>query len=82
MRSERFPTARLGNFTHVQKRLVRERDGDVCRRCGSTENTEVDHIVPCHLGGTSEIENGQVLCRTCHREKTDEELRAAFSRAS
>jgi 5-methylcytosine-specific restriction endonuclease McrA len=82
MRSVRFPTARLGNFTWTQKRKIRERDGGVCQRCGSTEDPEVDHIVPCHLGGKNNLANGQVLCRTCHRQKTDAELRAAFGRAA
>src|SRR5215472_18250081 len=29
-----------------------------------------DHVVPCGLGGEATLENAQVLCEPCHRDKT------------
>lgn len=40
-----------------------------CAHCKSTENLEVDHIRPVSLGGSSERDNLQALCRTCNRSK-------------
>lgn len=34
---------------------------------------EVDHIVPRSQGGTDELDNLQVLCGRCHREKSEGE---------
>jgi len=34
---------------------------------------DVDHIVACNKGGTSNIDNGMALCLNCHRVKTNYE---------
>lgn len=62
--------------------------GGKCVRCGGTENLEVDHIDselktvnPSKLWSLSdsnpkkieELKNCQVLCYTCHKEKTRSE---------
>ncbi|MEU4920280.1 HNH endonuclease [Streptomyces parvus] len=41
-----------------------------CQACGAGERLEVDHIVPVSRGGTSTLDNAQVLCQPCHRAKT------------
>lgn len=57
-----------------------------CRQCGSTENLELDHIDPTqkvthHVWSLNkeererELAKCQVLCKTCHREKTNAMLR-------
>jgi 5-methylcytosine-specific restriction protein A len=43
-----------------------------CRRCGD-QATEVDHIVPTFRGGSSERDNLQALCTSCHQAKTTTE---------
>lgn len=48
---------------------VMERDGNCCRECQSTTDLEIDHVVPISRGGSGEIENLQVLCRSCNRKK-------------
>lgn len=44
------------------RRRIGLRDEWTCRRCGLvTENGEVDHIVPLHLGGRETDENREWL---------------------
>lgn len=67
-------------------RIVAHRDGEVCRECGKTaaelyelddrklnynNPLELDHIVPVHKGGGGMwLDNYQILCYKCHRDKT------------
>jgi HNH endonuclease len=73
-----FPTAEQADLEEVTARkqipesvraAVIVRDGGHCRRCGSTRNLEVDHIVARSRGGSSEEDNLQALCRRCNRRK-------------
>ena len=34
-----------------------------------------DHIIPIHIGGKTTIENMQLLCVSCHRQKSARELK-------
>lgn len=54
------------------RKLVLLRDGHKCVLCGSEENLEVDHILPCktHPHLICDVNNGRVLCKPCHK-KTD-----------
>ncbi|MFD4608290.1 HNH endonuclease [Streptomyces sp. NPDC058440] len=54
---------------------VLARDRFICQRCSSRERLEVDHIVPVARGGSWELTNLWVLCRSCHRLKTYNEDR-------
>lgn len=45
------------------------RDGGRCRNCHSSNNLELDHLVPVSKGGRSEESNLQTLCRRCNRRK-------------
>jgi hypothetical protein len=49
--------------------FVFERDGEVCRYCGRTENLSVDHVVPRCQGGGDQLENLVVACRSCNSRK-------------
>lgn len=50
--------------------IILEQDDFTCQICGDTDGPlEIDHIVPLALGGTNDIENLQVLCRSCNRRK-------------
>lgn len=50
---------------------VYKRDGGRCVRCGSTENLQLDHIVPFSKGGATSLENLQLLCQKCNLEKSN-----------
>jgi hypothetical protein len=53
-----------------QKRQVLERDKGICQICGATdEHTQFDHKVPQERLGKTEVDNLQLLCRTCNVEK-------------
>lgn len=54
-----------------------ERAGGCCEKCGAKLKVgegEVDHVLPCALGGEPTLENAEVLCRVCHREKTNGDI--------
>lgn len=49
------------------RRIVLDRDGWRCRKCGKAGRLEVDHIVPLEAGGEPfELDNLRALCRDCH----------------
>jgi len=43
--------------------------GSLCVYCGEAANLEIEHIVPLARGGTNEIGNLTVSCRTCNAKK-------------
>lgn len=50
---------------------VYRRDGARCVYCGSTENLQLDHIIPFSKGGATTLENLQLLCQKCNLEKSN-----------
>jgi hypothetical protein len=46
---------------------VLERDGYMCRICGSDENLEVHHMLALTFGGKSTMKNMITLCSDCHK---------------
>ena len=43
-----------------------------CKMCGrvrTLDDLEVDHIIPVSLGGSDALDNKQLLCSKCNREK-------------
>lgn len=63
----------------ARKQQVYERDSYTCRLCsfvgtGTTHSEkikglEIDHVTPNAAGGGIELENLQVLCRSCNNSK-------------
>lgn len=58
-------------ITDEIKEQVWERDRGECRNCGARENLQYDHVIPHSKGGSDEIDNLQVLCRSCNLEKSN-----------
>lgn len=56
---------------------VLRRDDHRCQKCGYHDPTgmslEADHIINHAQGGTDDPDNGQTLCKRCHRNKTAKE---------
>ena len=50
---------------------VNKRDGGRCVYCGSTQNLQLDHIIPFSKGGATTLENMQLLCQKCNVEKSN-----------
>ena len=53
------------------KASVWERDRGECIRCGRKQDLQFDHVIPISKGGGSSLENVQILCGSCDREKSD-----------
>lgn len=75
------------DWRHIRLRIL-DRDGRRCQWptrhgiCGQPA-TDVDHIVPAHLGGTEDDANLRSLCGPHHRTKTSSEAaRARITRRS
>ena len=60
------------------RRVVFERDGWRCRRCGVASRLECDHVVPLEWDpgqDPNDPDGCQTLCRPCHIAKTASENR-------
>ena len=54
----------------IVKVEVKKRDGK-CLCCGLKKSKQVDHILSKHFGGSHQIGNLQVLCKTCNGLKKE-----------
>jgi len=63
----------IREFTPNQKREAYERQAGLCKVCGEhfgIDDMEADHIKPWCNGGKTEPDNCQMLCKTCHSQKS------------
>lgn len=51
------------------KKIVLQRDGKKCVKCGTVHSLTLDHIIPKFYGGRTCINNSQILCLKCNSEK-------------
>lgn len=63
------PKSRREAIPREVRRAVFERDGGQCVQCGNAFDIQYDHVLPLALGGASSVENLQLLCGQCNREK-------------
>ena len=68
LKTEFRPADRTYIPAHTRK-LVFIRDKYRCVKCGSNKNLEIHHIIPHAKGGSSRLENLQLLCQRCNRMK-------------
>jgi 5-methylcytosine-specific restriction endonuclease McrA len=52
------------------RRQVEVLRGSYCRACGTKRDLQCDHVMPRSQGGPSVVENGTMLCREHHDQKT------------
>jgi 5-methylcytosine-specific restriction endonuclease McrA len=65
-------------FPKAVKAEVLKRSGGMCEAEGCTRTgRDFDHIKPVAFGGTSTLDNCQLLCRDCNAEKGIQEGRDA-----
>lgn len=53
------------------KRRVLERDQGLCRYCGKSPATTVDHVIPRSKGGSDSDRNLVGACAPCNTKKRD-----------
>jgi 5-methylcytosine-specific restriction endonuclease McrA len=60
-----------GRVSHEELVALREKQRDKCAACQSRLGTKLhlDHVMPLILGGRHEIDNIQLLCRSCNSSK-------------
>ena len=65
----RTPSKETRTIPAQVRRAVWRRDRGQCRKCGSRAFIQIDHIVPWSLGGSSDLQNLQLLCGVHNRQK-------------
>jgi hypothetical protein len=54
----------------AQRERVFKLHGHLCAYCGTDEGEmHIDHIIPRKAGGTHDLDNLQVLCKSCNLRK-------------
>jgi 5-methylcytosine-specific restriction protein A len=65
------------NWARTTVPRILARDHGICHVCKKPGATDVDHVVPHHLGGTDEDSNlAAIHRRPCHARKTAAEANA------
>ena len=50
----------------------------ICVFCGAQEDLTVDHIIPKMVGGSDELNNLRVLCRSCNSKRHQRLIKKAM----
>jgi 5-methylcytosine-specific restriction endonuclease McrA len=50
----------------AMRREIKTRDGHSCKNCGSKYALQIEHKLPYAKGGTSDLQNLELLCRNCN----------------
>jgi len=69
-----IPTTIMVNRMVIPESLrneVFDRDDNKCVKCGTTENLQIDHMIPFSKGGKTIKSNLQTLCKSCNLGKRD-----------
>lgn len=64
-----------GSYTADEWKALCNHYGNKCLRCGRDDvKLTFDHVLPVSKGGTSDISNGQPLCKSCNSAKKDRHI--------
>ncbi len=61
-------------FSENDKRKIYKKQSEKCQKCGrkiSFDEAAADHVKPFSKGGTTTLDNCQILCRDCNARKSD-----------
>ena len=64
----------LRTFSDSDKDTMYHRQNGICPVCHNhfeIQQMEADHVIPWSRGGRTELDNGQMLCKRCNREKSN-----------
>ena len=70
-RDEDIASARRERIPDEVRAFVWERDAGRCVQCGNEDELQFDHVIPVAKGGGGSIDNIQILCGDCNRQKSD-----------
>lgn len=56
-------------ISKLKRSIIFKMQGNNCLCCGKLGDIGIDHIVPISHGGDNNIDNLQVLCRSCNSKK-------------
>ena len=71
----KYYTGQRDELTDETKNIIRKRK--TCSSCRQEcKKSEVDHIIPIAAGGDNSLNNLQLLCKSCHNDKTQQEKEA------
>lgn len=68
-----YSIRRVNEFDFELKQKCLDKFENKCAGCSATKHLEIDHVIPLREGGLNVLENLQVLCYSCHLEKTKED---------
>lgn len=54
-----------------KRKVIFERDNNICLCCGTNKNLTLDHIIPKSIKGVGKKKNLQTLCKTCNTIKNN-----------
>lgn len=61
-----YQNSRTRYLSAQTKRNVYQRDQSQCQNCGSKYALQMDHITPYSTGGSNQVNNLRLLCRSCN----------------
>ncbi len=70
-REEELVEARRERIPDEVKAFVWERDDGRCVTCAAEDDLQFDHVIPAAKGGGVSMDNIQILCGDCNRQKSD-----------
>ena len=62
-------TCRSSDAKREWRKMVKDKWGNQCAYCGSTEILTIDHAKPRALGGSSLVHNTVCCCKKCNQSK-------------